>query len=197
MFGAARPAGPCAFYPMNDSWTDRALRARSRADRRRRRVERPDHRSGPRHRAARCADRHRCRAQRAGLVCGGLCRLRRGAPRADAPAAGGRSGDHRYRRPHSLRPVQLAAGPTTPSGRPIRCSAVPGSLRWWVRTTCLRTPSPSPPSTGSSRSRSQAARAASPAWAGAVCHFRGVLCRPQVGRPSRPVGALLYGHPDH
>lgn len=22
MFGAARPAGPCAFYPMNDSWTD-------------------------------------------------------------------------------------------------------------------------------------------------------------------------------
>jgi 2-polyprenyl-6-methoxyphenol hydroxylase-like FAD-dependent oxidoreductase len=23
MFAAARPAGPCAFYPMNDSWTDR------------------------------------------------------------------------------------------------------------------------------------------------------------------------------
>ena len=22
MFGAARPAGPCAFYPMNDGWTD-------------------------------------------------------------------------------------------------------------------------------------------------------------------------------
>jgi 2-polyprenyl-6-methoxyphenol hydroxylase-like FAD-dependent oxidoreductase len=22
MFGSARPAGPCAFYPMNDSWTD-------------------------------------------------------------------------------------------------------------------------------------------------------------------------------
>ncbi|MGH4005910.1 MAG: FAD-dependent monooxygenase, partial [Pseudonocardiaceae bacterium] len=22
MFGAARPAGPCAFYPMNDSWTE-------------------------------------------------------------------------------------------------------------------------------------------------------------------------------
>jgi 2-polyprenyl-6-methoxyphenol hydroxylase-like FAD-dependent oxidoreductase len=25
MFGAAEPAGPCAFYPMNDSWTDEPL----------------------------------------------------------------------------------------------------------------------------------------------------------------------------
>jgi 2-polyprenyl-6-methoxyphenol hydroxylase-like FAD-dependent oxidoreductase len=26
MFGAARPAGPCAFYPMNDTWTDQPYR---------------------------------------------------------------------------------------------------------------------------------------------------------------------------
>ena len=52
LFAAARPAGPCAFYPMNDTWTDEPFAPGRRAGRRRGRLERPDHRAGPVHRAA-------------------------------------------------------------------------------------------------------------------------------------------------
>ena len=118
MFAAARPAGPCAFYPMNDSWTDGPVRAGGRAHRRRGRLERPDHRPGPVDRAARRPPRRRRRARRRGPVGGRVRPVRRRAPRADAAAAGRGGGRDGSRRPPSPRPAPPAARPTTRSSAP-------------------------------------------------------------------------------
>ena len=50
---AATPAGPCATYPGDDTWTDDAVRRWCRADRRRCRPQRPHHRPGALDRVAR------------------------------------------------------------------------------------------------------------------------------------------------
>ena len=73
----------------------RPVRARGRPDRRRSRLERPDHRAGPVDRAARRATGGRRRPCRSGPLGRGLRPLRAGATRADAAAAGRRGGPDR------------------------------------------------------------------------------------------------------
>ena len=99
MFAAARPAGPCAFYPMNDSWTDGPCAPGRGAGRRRRRLERPDHRAGPVDRAARRADgRRHPAAPSPDRPTAAFAPYVAGAAGADAAAAGGRAGPDRPRR---------------------------------------------------------------------------------------------------
>ncbi len=151
VFRAARPAGPCAFYPMNDTWTDDpcapgvvligdaagwndpiigqglsiALRdVRMVAD---------VVRAGP----------DRSVAAFTPYVAG--------AAGADAAAADRGGGPDRARRPPSPRPARRGARRSTRSSAPTRCSAARGWPRSWGRRTCRRRRSARRTSRASSR----------------------------------------------
>ena len=94
-----RPPGrPVRVLPDERHLDRRPVRARRRADRRRRGLERPDHRAGPVDRAARRADGGGRRPRRPGPLGRRLRPLRAGAARADAAAAGRGRGPDRPRR---------------------------------------------------------------------------------------------------
>ncbi len=126
-----------------------AVRARGGAGRGRRRLERPDHRAGPVHRAARRTPGHRHPGRRAALVHRGVRAVRRGAPGADAAAAGGRPASSPIWRRRSARPARPAGAPTTRSSARTRCSAGRARCRSWARTTCPPPRSSGPTSSGS------------------------------------------------
>ena len=85
--GVGDAGQPVRDLPQRGHVGRRAGPRRRRAGRRRRRLERPDHRPGPVDRAARRAHRQRAAAGVGRLVGGRVRALRRGAARADAPAA--------------------------------------------------------------------------------------------------------------
>ena len=80
------PSGPCNSYGNEDTWTDVPYVAGRRADWRRRRPQRSDHRAGAVDQLSRRAHRARPDARKSQLDARPLSTLRGGAPRADAPA---------------------------------------------------------------------------------------------------------------
>ena len=82
-----RPAGPLATYPGDDTWIDRPYGDGRGADRRRRRLQQPDHRPGP-------LDRDARRANASATCC---------AATTGAPAAFGDYGEERTERLRRLR----------------------------------------------------------------------------------------------
>ena len=166
----------------------RAVRARRRADRRRRGLERPDHRAGPVDRAARRTDGRRRSSAPA--------RTGRSPPsprtcRSGASGCGGCGSRPRCRQPSSPpspRPGRPAARRSTRPSAPIPCSAARAWQRNWDRTT----------SRGGVRAgerRRASSRWAEPEGTAMTVTVNGPVVPRRRRGPGPPV-LLLHGFPD-